>query len=55
MSLYSNLCILCNELKCEYSAEAMLKDYTSFKIGGKADLMVFPDTEDKISSLLNFT
>lgn len=52
MSFYDNLCALCNELKCEYSSDAMLKDYTSFKIGGKADIMVFPDTTDKLSAIV---
>lgn len=52
MSLYSNLCTLCNELGCEYSTDAMLKDYTSFKIGGKADLMVFPDSAEKLSEII---
>lgn len=54
MSLYSELCRLCDELKCEYSTEAMLKDYTSFKIGGKAGIMVFPDTIEKISEIILF-
>lgn len=54
MSFYDNLCALCNELKCEYSSDAMLKDYTSFKIGGKADIMVFPDTTDKLSAIVSF-
>lgn len=53
MSLYSNLCTLCNELECEYSTDAMLKDYTSFKIGGKADLMIFPDSVDKLSKIIS--
>lgn len=52
MSLYSNLCTLCNELGCEYSTDAMLKDYTSFKIGGKADLMVFPDSAEKLLEIV---
>ena len=52
MSFYNNLCALCDELKCEYSTEAMLKDYTSFKIGGKADIMIFPDCVDKLSAIV---
>lgn len=52
MSLYSNLCTLCNELECEYSTDAVLKDYTSFKIGGKADLMIFPDSTEKLSEII---
>lgn len=53
MSFYDNLCALCNELKCEYSTEALLKDYTSFKIGGKADIMVFPDTVENLSKIIS--
>lgn len=54
MSLYSEICTLCQKIGCEYSTEAMLKDYTSFKIGGKADLMVFPDTTDKFSEIISY-
>lgn len=53
MGLYSEVCTLCQKIGCEYSTEAMLKDYTSFKIGGKVDLMVFPDTVDKLSQIVS--
>lgn len=52
MSLYGDLCKLCDKLGCEYLTDAVLKDYTSFKIGGKADLMIFPDTTEKLSAIL---
>ncbi len=52
MSLYNDIITLCENIGCEYLTDAVLKNYTSFKIGGKADLMVFPDTEEKISSLI---
>ena len=55
MSIYGNLYALCGELNCEFITEAMLKDYTSFKIGGKADIMVFPDTVEKLSKILSFS
>ena len=55
MSFFDNLCALCDELKCEYSTEAMLKDYTSFKIGGKADIMIFPDSVEKLSEIVSFS
>ncbi len=55
MSIYGNLYALCDELNCEYSTEAMLKDFTSFKIGGKADIMVLPDTVEKLSKILSFS
>jgi UDP-N-acetylmuramate dehydrogenase len=51
MSFYNIICTLCDNIGCEYSTDAVLKNYTSFKIGGKADMMVFPDTEDKIASI----
>ncbi len=53
MSLYDNLCTLCDKLECEYSTDAVLKDYTSFKIGGKADLMIFPDSAEKLSEIVS--
>ena len=55
MSFYGNLFALCDELKCEYSTEALLKDYTSFKIGGKADVMIFPDTFGKLTEVVSFS
>lgn len=53
MSLYNEIRTLCDNIGCEYSTDAVLKNYTSFKIGGKAEIMVFPDTEEKISSIKN--
>lgn len=55
MSSYSELCNICKTMECEYSTEALLKDYTSFKIGGKADFMAFPDTTDKLKKLALFS
>ena len=54
MSLYSELFALCEKIGCEYSETALLSDYTSFKIGGKADVMVFPDTLEKIKTVVSF-
>lgn len=54
MSSYSKLYALCNEIECEYSTDALLKDYTSFKIGGKADIMIFPDDISKLSDVVSF-
>lgn len=53
MSSYSTLYNLCSEINCEYSDKALLKDYTSFKIGGKADIMVFPDSIDKLAAVFS--
>ena len=54
MSSYSEFCALCDEIKCEYSVDVPLKDYTSFKIGGKADIIAFPDTADKVIAVTDF-
>lgn len=54
MSSYSKLYELCKEIECEYSTDIMLRDYTSFKIGGKADVMIFPDSTDKLSAVYSF-
>ena len=55
MSIYGKLYALCDEIKCEYSTEAMLRDFTSFKIGGKADIMIFPDTFEKLEEIVSFS
>lgn len=54
MSSYSKLFDLCKEIECEYSTDTLLKDYTSFKIGGKADVMIFPDSIEKVSAVIRF-
>lgn len=54
MSSYSKLCALCKKIECEYSTDSLLRDYTSFKIGGKADFMIFPDNIYKLSSIVSF-
>ncbi len=54
MSLYNEIITLCENIGCEYLTDAVLKNYTSFKIGGKADLMVFPDSDEKISSIISY-
>lgn len=52
MSFYNEIITVCENIGCEYLTDAVLKNYTSFKIGGIADIMVFPDTENKISHIL---
>ncbi len=54
MSLYNQFINICDKIKCEYLTDALLKDYTSFKIGGKADLIVFPDTVDKLKTVSSY-
>lgn len=53
MSSYSVLFDLCKEIECEYSTQTMLRDYTSFKIGGKADVMLYPDSIEKLSAVVS--
>lgn len=55
MSGYGKIFDLCEKIGCEYITDAMLKDYTSFKIGGVADIMVFPDKVCKLSEIVNYT
>ena len=54
MNSYSEFCALCDDIKCEYSVDVPLRDYTSFKIGGNADVIVFPDTAEKLSSVTEY-
>lgn len=54
MSGYGKIYDLCEKIGCEYITDVMLKDYTSFKIGGAADLMVFPDEADKLSEIVAY-
>lgn len=54
MSSYSEFLALCDEIKCEYAVDVPLKDYTSFKIGGNADVLVFPDTANKVTAVTDF-
>lgn len=55
MNGYGRICDLCEKIGCEYITDAMLKDYTSFKIGGVADIMVFPDEVSKLSEITAYT
>ena len=54
MFSYDKLISLCESTGCEYSLTAELKDYTSFKIGGKADIMIFPNSISVLSELVAF-
>lgn len=53
MNSYDEIINLCKETECEYSTESFFKDYTSFKIGGRADIMAFPASAEKISKLVS--
>lgn len=54
MSSYSEFLALCDEIKCEYAVDVPLRDYTSFKIGGNADILVFPDTANKVIAVTDY-
>lgn len=54
MSGYGKICDLCEKIGCEYITDAMLKDYTSFKIGGAAGLMAFPNDVNKFSQIVAY-
>lgn len=54
MSSYSDFCSFCNKIECEYLSDEPLSSYTSFKIGGNASLMVFPDSQSKLSDLVKY-
>ena len=41
------------DLQCAYSTEEILSKHCTFKIGGKCDLMLFPDTREKFIGALN--
>ena len=53
MSSYNNIKSICSEIGCEYSDGVMLSAHTSFKIGGKADLFVMPDTTEKLAAVIS--
>lgn len=53
MSSYNNIKSICTEIGCEYSEGVMLSAHTSFKIGGKADLFVMPDTTEKLAAVIS--
>lgn len=43
---------LCKKLKCEYAENEPMSKHTTFKIGGKARLVVYPENEDQISAFV---
>ncbi|MDY4192684.1 MAG: UDP-N-acetylmuramate dehydrogenase [Oscillospiraceae bacterium] len=45
---------LCQNLECEYTADAPLKDYTTFRIGGPADCLIEPYDEGQVAKVVEF-
>lgn len=48
----TNLIKLFNELKCEYAENEPMSRHTTFKIGGAARLVVYPENEEQISAIV---
>ena len=48
-----SLVLLAEELKIKYSKNEAMSLHTSFKIGGKADIMLYPENEEQLLSLLS--
>ena len=45
---------LCQNLECEYILNALMKDYTTFQIGGPCDILVRPYDEGQVAVLIQF-
>lgn len=43
---------LCNELNCAYAENEPMSKHTTFKIGGNARLVVYPESEEQISRFI---
>ena len=41
-------------LECEYILNALMKDYTTFQIGGPCDILVRPYDEGQVAALIQF-
>lgn len=54
MSFITETKNICENIGCEYATNVSMSGYTSFKIGGNAAIMVFPDTEDKLAAIIEY-
>lgn len=43
---------LCRQIGCEYREKEPLKDHTSFRIGGPAEIMLFPKSTEEIAEAI---
>lgn len=48
----THLIDLFKELKCEYCTDEPMSSHTTFKIGGNARLLVYPESEEQISRIV---
>ena len=53
MSSYEIIKSVCDKIGCEYNENTLLSSCTSFKIGGKADLFVQPDSVEKLTAVVS--
>lgn len=53
MSSYEIIKSVCDEIGCEYNENTFLSSCTSFKIGGKADFFVQPDSVEKLTAVVS--
>ncbi|MBI3815225.1 MAG: UDP-N-acetylenolpyruvoylglucosamine reductase, partial [Nitrospinae bacterium] len=44
--------IIFEELRCEKRFDEPMRRYTSFRIGGNADLLIFPDGAEDLKRIL---
>ena len=54
MTYLLKLTSLCQNLECEYILNALMKDYTTFQIGGPCDILVRPYDEGQVAALIQF-
>lgn len=52
-SKYENLINLSKKLECEIFENKPLKKYTSFKIGGNADIFIIPENETQLKNIIS--
>ena len=49
---YENLINLSKTLNCKFLENEPLKKHTSFKIGGNADVVIFPKNDETLKTLM---
>ena len=54
MISYGGLFEYCSKIGCSYSTNVDMKSYTSFHIGGAADVMVFPENAIMLSNVIRY-
>lgn len=44
----------CSDIGCSFKENEPMRDYTTFRIGGPADILAVPDTADKAAELIKY-